>query len=207
MPPQLVLASTSPYRRDLLSRLMLGFTQVAPPVDERDVQQSGLPPAEIASELAQRKALAVAQQLPTHPRSVVIGADQLVAFNGVILGKPGDRDGAIAQLTRLAGETHELVTAVAVTDGTRIAAQINLTRMRMRRLTAGQIARYVDCDHPFDCAGSYKFEAHGIALFDEVSTSDASAITGLPLLVLARMLEEFGFTVPGNPAESLEETV
>lgn len=206
MPPQLVLASTSPYRQALLARLLLEFTQIDPEIDEVEVQISGRSPAEIAGELAQRKALAVAQRLPAPPRSVVIGADQLVAFEGAILGKPGSREGAIAQLTRLAGETHELVTAVAVTDGTRIAAQINSTRMRMRRLSPGQIARYVDCDRPFDCAGSYKFEAHGIALFDDVSTSDASAITGMPLLVLARLLEEFGIIVPGNPAESLDET-
>jgi septum formation protein len=191
----LILASTSPYRRTLLERLGLPFRCVAPGVDEAAFKQEITDPAALALRLAVTKAEAVATRFPD---SVVIGSDQLAAIDGDILGKPGSPSAAVAQLERLAGRTHGLVTAVCVlrhSDGL-CRTHTDRTRLTMRPLSHDELTRYVALDDPTDCAGSYKIESAGVALFERIETDDFTAITGLPLIALARLLRDFGISMP-----------
>ena len=192
---KLVLASTSPYRRALLERLGLKFVCEAPGVDEEAVKQRFRDPVALAQHLAREKAAAVAKRFPS---AIVIGSDQLAMIDGEILGKPGTAENAIAQLERLSGRTHELVTSVCVTrhaDGIQ-REHTNLTRLTMRSLDREALARYVALDSPTDCAGSYKIEAAGVSLFSRIETDDFTAITGLPLIALVETLTSFGIAVP-----------
>jgi septum formation protein len=192
-PLDLVLASTSRYRRDLLARLGLPFRAVAPLCDEEQLKRPGATPRVLAEELA----LAKAESLATvEPHATIIGADQIAALDELALNKPGSVAGAVAQLTALAGRTHVLITAVAVTHHGRVLRHTDVTRLSMRRLTAEQIAQYVAADEPLDCAGSYRFESRGIALFDRLESADPSAIIGLPLMALASMLIDLGYSIP-----------
>jgi septum formation protein len=188
---RLVLASTSPYRRALLERLAIPFDCVAPGVDE--APRPGEPPRDLALRLARAKAAAVAA---ARPGSVVIAGDQVVALDGQPLGKPGSPEAAAAQLRRLAGRCHELLTAVAILDGERSWEHLDATRLTMRPLDDAEIARYVERDRAWDCAGAYKIESLGIALFASIETSDPTAIVGFPLMAVAEALRSFGFRVP-----------
>ena len=189
----LVLASTSPYRRALLERLGVPFTCVAPTCDEEAHKDRGLGPLALAELLAEEKARSVATSRPT---DVVLGGDQVCAIGDRILDKPGTTARACAQLALLQGRPHQLVTAIHLCVGDRTRAHTDVTTLRMRPLSDEDIARYVAADHPEDCAGSYKFEARGVALFEAVEGSDVTAITGIPLLALARLLRELGFSIP-----------
>jgi septum formation protein len=192
--PDLVLASTSAYRRSLLARLGLPFGSEAPGVDEDAVKQRASSPAFAVDELARQKALAVARR---HPTSLVIGGDQAATIDGAILDKPGTEANAHAQLRRLAGREHELLTAVAIARGdTVLAAWTDRTVLTMRELTDDEIVRYVRAERPLDCAGSYKVEGLGIALFTRIDGGDHTAIVGLPLLRLAAELRRLGVRVP-----------
>ena len=192
-PLDLVLASTSPYRRALLERLGLSFRTVAPRFNESSVSATGKSPQELAEALAMGKARSVAA---IEPAATVIGSDQLVAIDGTIFGKPGSVDRAIDQLETLSGRTHELYTAVVVIQANRSLRYTDLTRLRMRPLLRDEIARYVNRDRPLDCAGSYKLEEQGIVLFESIETDDHTAIMGLPLLRLTSILRGLGFVVP-----------
>ncbi len=144
-------------------------------------------PSRLVWTLARDKALSVAAH---HPDALVIGGDQLAVLGDEILGKPGTEARAIAQLERLSGATHRLLTAVAVVDlrAARTLLAIDVHRLLMRRLTRAEIEEYVAQDRPLDCAGSYRIEAAGPRLFECVSGDDPSAIEGLPLGRVARML-------------------
>jgi len=190
--PLLVLASTSPYRRELLSRLGLPFHCEAPGVDEERFPHRGSPEVR-ASALALAKARAVAARLPG---AVVVGSDQVCALDDEVLGKPGTVEAACVQLRRLQGRSHWLATAVAVVHGTRERTVLDVTRLHMRALEDDAIRRYVEADRPLDCAGSYRIEALGISLFDGIEGSDQTAIVGLPLLATCAMLREFGYRLP-----------
>ncbi|MGI8560167.1 MAG: Maf family protein [Luteimonas sp.] len=189
---QLLLASTSPYRRELLARLRLTFKVARPDIDESP--HPGEKPIELVQRLARAKAVAVATSAG---HAWVLGSDQVAELDGRPLGKPGDADGAIAQLTALSGRTIPFHTAVALvqSDG-RVLAATDTTHVRLRKLSQDEIARYVAIETPFDCAGSFKCEALGIALFEAVATQDPTALVGLPLIATARLLREAGFTVP-----------
>lgn len=187
--PPVVLASTSRYRRELLARLGLSFETEAPGVDEAAFAAFGLAPRALAERLALEKCQAVARR---RPGAIVIGSDQLVAVDGEILGKPGTAESAVAQLRKLSGRTHELVTALAVARGSDIHRQTDVTRLTMARLSEESLRRYVALDSPLDCAGSYKIESLGIALFERIESEDATAIQGLPLLTVARWLRGWG---------------
>ena len=189
----LVLASTSPYRRQLLQRLGLPFEQAAPGVDESSQMTSSKTPTEVAQALARAKAEAVAAR---RPGTVVIGSDQVATLDGAILGKPGTAPAAAEQLRRLRGRGHELVTAVAIAHPGGVAEFVDVTRLWMRDLEDGEIDRYVAADRPLDCAGSYKIESLGVALFAAVECEDQTAITGLPLLRLSAELRQLGYRVP-----------
>jgi septum formation protein len=202
-PPRLVLASTSRYRRDLLARLGLPFSTRAPACDEEALKArllhsgTSAPSAPPAERLAPALARAKAESLQeAEPGAVLLGADQVAALDDEILGKPGTAEQAAAQLTLLAGRTHVLVTAVALLHEGRLRAHADVTRLTMRPLSPAQIDRYVAADAPLDCAGSYRIEARGIALFERVESADHTAIVGLPLIALASMLAEMGYPVP-----------
>lgn len=189
----LVLASTSRYRRELLARLGVPFRWRAPGVDEEALKGEGIPPREVAEQLALAKAVRVAEE---EPGATVIGGDQVVALRGEILGKPGSRERAIEQLLGMAGEAHTLITAMAVIHEGKIYPHTDVATMRMRALSRAEIERYVDADAPLDCAGSYKLEARGVVLFERIVAEDHSAISGLPLIALTSILRGLGATVP-----------
>lgn len=193
----LVLASTSRYRRALLERLGLAVTCVAPDFDEDAARPSlvHLPLSEQALRLAEGKAAAVARM---YPESLVIGGDQIAALGDTVLHKPGTAARAEAQLARLAGTTHQLYTAVVVAHGAsgRRVSAVDVHHMAMRPLSAEAIARYVAHDAPLDCAGSYRVESLGIALFERLTGDDFTAVVGLPLTRLVALLAEFDVAVP-----------
>ncbi|WP_415061938.1 Maf family protein [Bdellovibrio sp.] len=181
---ELILASTSKYRQELLSRLAYKFTAQAPLIDEDKEKDPSLSPKALAEKLAYLKAASLAG-----PGRVVIGGDQLVAFEGKILGKAHTPENAVRQILSMQGKTHELITAICVFDGERAIPYTDITRMHMKTLSQAQVERYVQLDMPTDCAGSYKIEKHGIMLFDKIESQDFTAIQGLPLIALSKILE------------------
>lgn len=193
--PSLILASSSPYRRELLSRLRLPYTAVSPDIDE--TPRPGEGPAELALRLSEEKARAIASR---HPGAVVIGSDQVATVDGAPIGKPGDFQRARAQLQALSGRTVEFHSALAVTDGTRVLREDVVTRCRFRTLSSAAIDAYLHAEQPYDTAGSAKAESLGIALMEAIHSDDPTAIIGLPLIALTRMLLDFGIDPlqPGN---------
>jgi len=190
--PRLVLASTSRYRAGLLARLRLPFDSARPEVDE--TPHPGEPPASLALRLATAKAAAVAA---LHADAVVIGSDQVASCDGRMLGKPGTRDAAIAQLQSMSGREVVFLTAVAVAGpGGDAGTALDTTTVRFRPLSDDEIARYVDAERPLDCAGSFKCEGLGIALFEAIESRDPTALVGLPLIATARLLRGAGFALP-----------
>ncbi len=184
---RIILASTSPYRKKLLQQLNLAFSVEAPAVDEavlKKTAQVSLP--DLPLYLAQKKAESVASLFPS---DIIIGSDQMGLFDHKSLDKPGTRDKAILQLQTLQGHTHQLLTALCVIHRGKLLQHVDITELTMRSLTDSQIKNYVDLENPVDCAGSYKFEGLGIALFAKVQTKDPSAIVGLPLMALTQILE------------------
>jgi septum formation protein len=192
MTARLLLASTSPYRRELLSRLCIPFDVVRPEVDE--TPHSGESPLALAQRLAAAKAAAIATR---EGDAWVIGSDQVAELDGMPLGKPGGRDQALAQLATMSGRSVAFRTALCVMhrDLGRFDA-VDTTVVRFRSLAMDEIARYVDAEQPFDCAGSFKSEGLGITLFEAIDTSDPTALVGLPLIATARLLREAGFALP-----------
>ncbi len=190
---RIVLASTSVYRRELLARLCVPFETAKPGVDEDAYKAEGLAPRALAERLAHEKSRAV---FALHPDAAVIGSDQLVAFEGGVLGKPGDAETAFRQLRSMAGKTHELITAMTVLHASGRHDHTDVTRIRLRPLSDDAIRRYVAADKPLDCAGSYKIEALGISLMEKMESDDATAIQGLPLMALCRILNTLGLHIP-----------
>lgn len=189
----LVLASTSRYRRAMLESLGLLLEVEDPGVDEQTLMRGSTAPRGVAEGLASAKARAVASR---RADAIVLAGDQVVSLDGDMLGKPGSHEAACAQLKRLAGKSHVLITSVCVISRGESWLHTDETRLTMRALTDGEIGRYVDRDQPFDCAGSYKFEALGIALFSKLETADPTAILGLPLLALLKRLRVLGIGLP-----------
>ena len=190
--PTLVLASTSPYRRELLARLRLAFELARPETDETPLP--GETPVGLVQRLAAAKAAAVARQFPG---AWVLGSDQVAEFEGAAVGKPGTRERAMAQLAAMSGREVAFHTGVCLANsaGTEHRA-LDTTVVRFRRLDAGEIGRYVDAEQPFDCAGSFKSEGLGIALFESIQSQDPTALVGLPLIATARLLRQAGFALP-----------
>ena len=180
LPRPLVLGSTSPYRRELLSRLNIAFDVAAPHVDE--TPQANEAPRALALRLALAKAQAVAL---LHPQAIVIGSDQVADVDGVAISKPGTHDRARAQLRSMSGKTIVFHTAVCVccieTDQT-IEFTVP-TSVEFRELNAAEIERYLIAEEPYDCAGSAKSEGLGISLLKRIESSDPTALIGLPLSV------------------------
>lgn len=189
----LILASTSPYRKSLLARLGVPFDCVAPACDEEALKDASLAPSELAEKLASAKAMSVKSQFPT---AAILGSDQLATCEGRILGKPGSAERAIEQLLSLSGNEHSLITAICLVTPEKTFHHTDVTTLRMRKLSRIEVERYVAADLPFDCAGSYKLEQRGIALFESIRSDDHSAITGLPLIAVTSLLRQCGFAIP-----------
>jgi septum formation protein len=191
-PPSIVLASTSPYRRDLLARLRLRFELRAPAVDE--IALPGECARETALRLAQAKARAVA---PDCPLALIIGCDQVAVLNGVFLGKPGNHANAVAQLKAMRGKSVLFHTALALLNagtGALQTAEVPTT-VRFRQYGDAEIEHYLEKERPYDCTGSAKIEGLGIVLVESVHSSDPTALIGLPLMQLAAMLRNEGVAV------------
>ena len=191
--PRVVLASTSRYRVELLRRLLPDFECVAPEVDEAPLP--GEAPADRASRLAKAKASAVAG---SRKGALVIGSDQVAELDGRVLRKPGELAIAREQLRACSGREVRFHTAVCVANARSEPCRWtrDLTRVRFRPLTENEIGRYLERERPFDCAGSFKAEALGISLFEKIESEDPTALIGLPLIALARLLREAGLDLP-----------
>jgi len=189
--PLIVLASTSPYRRDLLARLRVPFEIHAPDVDEKALASEG--PRATALRLARAKALNVAA---TFAHAIVIGADQTVDLEGATLGKPHTHEAALAQLHALQGRTAVFNSALAVVaPGGNVQVDCIPTTVTFRTLPRSQLEAYLRADVPYDCAGSAKIESLGIALIARVASDDPTALIGLPLIRLTSMLAAVGIEV------------
>ena len=193
MPRRIVLASTSPYRRELLERLGIAFEVARPEVDEAAL--TGESPDALAIRLAEAKGRAVASD---YPDALIIGSDQVADLDGRQLHKPGNRDNAIDQLTAASGRRVRFITAVCVVDAATGAAATRSveTLVTFRLLERALIERYVDREQPFDCAGSAKAEGLGIALIERIASTDPTALIGLPLIAVTDLLAACGVRIP-----------
>lgn len=189
---QIILGSASPYRGELLARLGLPFLQRAARVDEDPAV--GEHPADLAQRLAVAKARAVGAG---HPDAVVIGSDQTAECGGVTLGKPGGFAKAREQLLHLAGRSARFYTAVALLDtrSDHLLCDLAVTEVRFRQLSEAEIGAYLHREKPYDCAGSFKAEGLGIALFEAIHSDDPTALIGLPLIRVRSLLQKLGVAV------------
>ena len=189
---ELVLASSSPYRRELLARLGLAFEAMAPDIDESPLAREC--PEDLVARLSVAKAKVAALR---YPGVVTIGSDQVAVAGGdsasVMLGKPDNRCAAIEQLATLSGRRIVFLTGLCVIDARGgVALELEDTRVTFRNLTRREIAAYVDREQPYGCAGSFRSERLGIALVESIESHDPNALIGLPLIRLCRMLRHAG---------------
>jgi len=189
---QIVLASTSPFRKSVLEKLGLPFDCHAPEIDE--TPRAGETPAQVVERLSIAKAQAVAAH---YKQGLVIGSDQVAVIDNEILGKPGNHENAVAQLERASGKTVTFLTGLALVNAGSgsIQAEVVPFKVVFRQLTHPQIVNYLNAEHPYNCAGSFKSEGLGIALFERLEGDDPNTLIGLPLIHLIRMLEKEGVTV------------
>lgn len=189
---QIILASNSWYRRRLLEQLGLPFLTVSPDLDERRL------PGEAPSRLVRRLAWAKANAVRgLYPQALLIGSDQVAVLDGDILRKPGDRRTTIQQLTRASGRRVQFVTGLCLLNARTGSAQVDVIActVQFRPLSGRQIERYVEREKPYDCAGGFKSEGLGIALFSRIDGNDPTALVGLPLMRLVTMLHKEGVDV------------
>ena len=189
----IILASTSPYRKALLERLQIPFSCAPPDTEESPLEHE--PPGARCIRLALEKARAVSAQFP---EAVVIGSDQVASLEGHVLHKPGDHASATLQLRASAGKELEFSTGLAV-----LAPSMNLElthmelfKVHFRMLDDAEIERYLRADQPYDCAGSFKAESLGISLFERMEGRDPSSLIGLPLIALSALLRKVGIGIP-----------
>jgi len=186
---RLVLGSTSPFRKAILEKLGLPFEMAAPDIDETPLANET--PEQLVCRLAEKKARAVATD---YPNSLVIGSDQVAVIDGKILGKPHTHERAIEQLTNASGKTVRFNTGLCLYNSDTDVAQCEAVPFDVvfRKLTASQIEHYLEKEKPYKCAGSFKSEALGIALFEKLRGDDPNTLIGLPLIRLIAMLENEG---------------
>ncbi|OGI50192.1 MAG: septum formation protein Maf [Candidatus Muproteobacteria bacterium RIFCSPHIGHO2_12_FULL_60_33] len=192
MPLKLILASSSPYRRELLERLKIPFEVMAPEVDE--TPRPGETPEKLVERLAIEKARKITGQ---KAGTLVIGSDQVAVYNGSIVGKPHNHDKAVEQLRSASGKTVTLYTGLALVnaDTGRVQHEVIPYRVTFRALTDAQIESYLRKEQPYSCAGSVKSEGLGIALLEKFEGDDPNTLIGLPLIRLVRMLENEGIKI------------
>jgi MAF protein len=192
MPQILVLASTSPFRKQLLEKLHLTFLTAKPNVDETPMR------GETAAQLVERLALQKAQAVtPSFENALVIGSDQVCVNNGKILGKPGNFENAFKQLTAASGKAITFYTGLALVNSKtgEIQSLVEPFIVKFRVLTEEMITNYLNKEQPYNCAGSFKSEGYGISLFEEFKGKDPNSLIGLPLISLITMLENEGMRV------------
>lgn len=192
---QLILASTSKYRAALLERFGRPFTALAPEVDE--TRLAGERPEALVGRLAEAKAEAIADRV--EGPALIVGSDQVAVLDADVLGKPGTELRAVEQLRRLSGREVRFFTGVCVLEVSSGAREVRVveTPVEFRRLEDAEIADYVRRERPLDCAGAFKSEGLGIALFERIGGDDPTALIGLPLIALRAMLARRGYRVLG----------
>ena len=188
---QLILASSSRYRRAQLEQIGTHFKYVMPDYDEEANKDLTLSPQDLAISLALGKAESLRASFP---QAAILGGDQLVDFDGAILGKPGSKNAAVDQLLAMSGKTHRLITSVCLLTPNKVFRHTDIAEMHMRSFNRAQLQAYVESDNPIDCAGSYKLERAGIGLFEGIACDDFSSIQGLPLLTLSHWFAELGLS-------------
>lgn len=192
MPMKLVLASKSPYRKQLLKQAGIAFDAEAANFDESRFKEDhpNLSPQELCLKLAEGKALSLSDK---YPDSLIIGSDQLVELEGKILGKPRTSEKAFEQLSTMSGKVHFLHTSIALLmPNQKPYLSLNTSEIEFKKLSSSDITSYLERDEPFDCAGSYKIEKAGLLLVNSLRTTDPSAIQGLSLVDLSLGLRHFG---------------
>jgi len=188
----LVLASTSPYRKSLLQRLQLDFETFAPEVDETPLAEES--PRQLVKRLAQLKAQAAQA---AYPKALIIGSDQIAVLGKQIIGKAGHHEQAVQQLLAASGQPVDFLTGLCLLNSVTQHSQTEIVRFRVifRHLTLAQIENYLNKEKPYNCSGSFKSESLGISLLERMSGDDPTALIGLPLIRLVRMLENQGVKV------------
>ena len=189
---QIILGSTSPYRKELLGRLGLAFESAAPDIDETRLTDEM--PQALVARLAEEKAKAVAEN---YADSLIIGSDQVAVLNNEVLGKPGNHEKAVSQLEKASGETVTFYTGLCLYNTATKNLQLDVVPFNVvfRKLTRDQIEQYLKAEQPYNCAGSFKSEGLGVVLFERLEGEDPSALIGLPLIRLCRMLEQEGVKI------------
>lgn len=190
---EIILASTSIYRKQQLERLNISFSTASPEVNEDLLKAKELPHRDLSVELSLLKARDISRK---HPNAVVIGGDQVASFDGSILSKPKCKDKAFQQLQSLSGKKHQLITSLAIIIGEQEYVHTSIATMQMRELSDEQIRRYIDIDEPLHSCGSYRLEALGISLFESIDCDDYTSIIGIPLMWTAKTLNMLGVAIP-----------
>lgn len=196
MPEQIILASTSQYRKQLLSKLNIPFECIGSNVDETPIKNETA--NQLVSRLAESKALSVANQVTD--RSLIIGSDQVAVFNNEIIGKPHTHENAIKQLTQFSGKEVTFLTGLSVLccSTNQVKTIVEPFTVQFKDLSLKEIDAYLLVEQPYDCAGSFKVEGLGICLFSSLNGDDPNTLIGLPLIKLTTILSEFGFNVLNN---------
>lgn len=190
---QLILASQSPYRRAQLEAFGLKFQAEKPAVDESSLKLIGPKDLEeLTRFLSEKKARSLEKKFPD---ALIIGSDQLASIENERLDKPGNFPNAKAQLQRLSGKEHHLITSLALVKKGKCLLFTDVTRIQMKMLSEAEIENYLKVDQPFDCAGSYKIEKAGMALVEKIDSKDPSAIQGLPMLSLTQGFQQLGVSI------------
>lgn len=189
---KLILASSSIYRRQLLKRIVDDFESIAPDIDETPFPDEE--PIELVARLAEQKALTVAID---HPDSIIIASDQICVIDKTILGKPLSKENAIAQLSAYSGKSVYFYTSLCIVNDQLEPNNVTVvtTKVKFKQLSLHQITRYIEREMPLDCAGSFKCEGLGIALFDSIESKDPTALIGLPLISLTKQLAAIGYDI------------
>lgn len=189
---KLVLASSSPYRKKLLHKLQIDFICANPGIDES--KKSDEPPAQMALRLAKEKAAAL---ITIYPKHLIIASDQVAMLNQTQLTKPGDKNNALKQLQLCSAKSVKFYTSICILDSStgEIKSAIDICTVHFKKLTKQQIINYISLEQPYDCAGSFKSEGLGIALFERIEGDDPNALVGLPLIKLISLLEAFNINI------------
>jgi len=189
---KLILASSSKYRAHCLEKLNIPFVAISPNIDENP--KANEPPDALALRLAKEKAYALKKQFPNH---LIIGSDQVACFDNQLIGKPGSYQQTIEQLQRQSGQTVIFYTGLCVLNSStnQCYTDLDQTTVFFRALSDKQISNYVEQEQPFDCAGGFKSEGLGIALFNKIESEDPNALIGLPLIKLINLLKKFNFDI------------
>lgn len=192
MTKKLILGSTSPFRKAILEKLQIPFETASPHIDE--AARPGEKPEQLVARLAEQKAKAVAQ---TYPDALIIGSDQVAVLDGAIVGKPGNHDNAVTQLSRASGKRVTFLTGLCLYNSQSQHSQVEVVpfTVEFRELSTSQIENYLQREQPYNCAGSFKSEGMGVALFERLEGEDPNTLIGLPLIRLIRMLENEGYTI------------